>query len=93
MAFFILGQVFELALSVPLCELAKHYVDGLFFGTICSLLGVMMVYKYWDSITKEDLEFSVGGKANVWEIRDEYEPVAMKGDSMDQDITRLRERR
>ena len=50
--------------------MAKHYIDGYFFGTICTLLGVMMVYKYWDSITKEDLEFSVGGKSNVWEIRD-----------------------
>jgi len=50
----------------------------MFFGTICSLLGVMMVYKYWDSITKEDLEFSVGAKENVWEIRDEYiEPQVM----------------
>jgi Chitin synthase export chaperone len=26
----------------------------------------MMVYKYWDSITKEDLEFSVASKTNVW---------------------------
>lgn len=29
-----------------------------------------MVYKYWDSITKEDLEFSVGSKAAVWEVKD-----------------------
>jgi hypothetical protein len=45
-------------------------VDGLFFGTICTLLAVMMVYKYWDSITKEDLEFSVGSKQNVWEVKE-----------------------
>jgi len=30
----------------------------------------MMVYKYWDSITREDLEFSVGSKAAVWEVKD-----------------------
>jgi Chitin synthase export chaperone len=30
----------------------------------------MMVYKYWDSITKEDLEFSVGSKQNVWEVKE-----------------------
>lgn len=30
----------------------------------------MMVYKYWDSITREDLEFSVGSKATVWEVKD-----------------------
>lgn len=29
-----------------------------------------MVYKYWDSITKEDLEFSVGSKQNVWEVKE-----------------------
>ncbi len=29
-----------------------------------------MVYKYWDSITKEDLEFSVGSKTSVWEVKD-----------------------
>jgi hypothetical protein len=66
--FFALGQIFMLAISTQICEAAKHYVDGVFFGIICSLLGVMMVYKYWDSITKEDLEFSVGGKSNVWEL-------------------------
>lgn len=68
--FFILGQVIEYLLSLLICDLAKHYVDGMFFGTICSLLAVMMVYKYWDDVTKEDLEFSVGGKVNVWEVRD-----------------------
>jgi hypothetical protein len=75
--FFVLGQVFQLAFSAKLCEAANHYIDGMFFGTICSLLGVMMVYKYWDSITKEDLEFSVGAKANVWEIRDEYQDTTL----------------
>lgn len=30
----------------------------------------MMVYKYWDSITKEDLEFSVGSKQNIWEVKE-----------------------
>ncbi|GAB5588229.1 Chitin synthase [Umbelopsis nana] len=57
-------------LFVAICDQVKHYVDGLFFGTICALLAVMMVYKYWDSITKEDLEFSVGSKQNVWEVKE-----------------------
>ncbi|KAI9034465.1 chitin synthase III catalytic subunit [Hyaloraphidium curvatum] len=68
--FFIIGLIFLYILSTTICESAKHYIDGIFFVTIFTLLGVMMVYKYWDSITKEDLEFSVGGKANVWEIKD-----------------------
>lgn len=69
-AFFIVGQVLMYIFSVVICDQVKHYVDGLFFGTICTLLAVMMVYKYWDSITKEDLEFSVGSKQNVWEVKE-----------------------
>ncbi len=49
--------------------MAKHYIDGMFFGVICTLLSVMMVYKYWDSITREDLEFSIGSKSHVWEMK------------------------
>lgn len=30
----------------------------------------MMIYKYWDSITKEDLEFAVDGTQHVWEIKE-----------------------
>ncbi|KAF7724354.1 Chitin synthase, class 7 [Apophysomyces ossiformis] len=69
-AFFVVGQVIMYIFSVVICDQVKHYVDGLFFGTICTLLAVMMVYKYWDSITKEDLEFSVGSKQNVWEVKE-----------------------
>ncbi|OMJ17924.1 Chitin synthase export chaperone [Smittium culicis] len=72
--FFAAGQVIQLFLSSKICNVIKHYVDGLFFGTICTLLSVMMIYKYWDSITKEDLEFSVGGKGNVWEVKDYINP-------------------
>jgi hypothetical protein len=92
--FFLLGQIFQLFLSVQVCEVAKHYVDGLFFGTICSLLGVMMVYKFWHSITLDDLEFSVGGKANVWEIKDEQEPLVSgmvnNDDSIEEDMAKAR---
>ncbi|KAI9599363.1 chitin synthase III catalytic subunit [Syncephalis fuscata] len=70
--FFVIGQVLALGFSNNLCKATKHYIDGVFFGAICTLLAVMMVYKYWDSITKEDLEFSVGGKQNTWEVKDNY---------------------
>jgi len=69
-AFFTVGQVLLFAFSVTICNAIKHYIDGLFFFTLCILLSVMMVYKYWDSITREDLEFSVGSKATVWEVKD-----------------------
>jgi len=67
--FLIVGQVILYALSNTICNQSQHYLDGLFFATICNLLAVMMVYKYWDSITREDLEFSVGTKVNNWEVK------------------------
>ncbi|PCH33179.1 hypothetical protein WOLCODRAFT_134972 [Wolfiporia cocos MD-104 SS10] len=69
-AFFTVAQVILFAFGVTICNAIKHYIDGLFFFTLCMLLSVMMVYKYWDSITCEDLEFSVGSKATVWEVKD-----------------------
>ncbi|KAK4237741.1 chitin synthase III catalytic subunit [Achaetomium macrosporum] len=68
--FFVVGQVILYAASAPICESVSHYLDGLFFATTCNLLAVMMVYKYWDSITKEDLEFSVGTRMNNWEVKE-----------------------
>lgn len=111
--FFVIGQVILYTFSQRVCETVQHYLDGLFFATVCNLLAVMMVYKvclllqipslppperqislhpppfsvpprlstnpppsgltpsfsqYWDSITREDLEFSVGTKQNNWEV-------------------------
>ncbi len=68
--FLVIGQVILYVFSAKICEAAQHYLDGLFFATICNLLAVMMVYKYWDSITKEDLEFSVGTKQGNWEVKE-----------------------
>ncbi|KAL8839894.1 MAG: hypothetical protein Q9170_001574 [Blastenia crenularia] len=68
--FFVIGQVILYVFGSTICNAAQHYLDGLFFATICNLLAVMMVYKYWDSITKEDLEFSVGTKQGNWEVKE-----------------------
>ncbi|KAI8971468.1 chitin synthase III catalytic subunit [Mycotypha africana] len=68
--FYAIGQILMYVFSVVICDSTKHYVDGMFFGAVCNLLAVMMIYKYWDSITKEDLEFSVGSKQNVWEVKE-----------------------
>ncbi|KAJ5091641.1 hypothetical protein NUU61_006511 [Penicillium alfredii] len=67
---FIIGQVLLYAFSDTICNNVQHYLDGLFFATFCNLLAVMMIYKFWDSITKEDLEFSVGVKPNTWEVKE-----------------------
>ncbi|KAI4239648.1 MAG: hypothetical protein LQ349_000195 [Xanthoria aureola] len=68
--FFIIGQVILYVFGSTICNAVQHYLDGLFFATVCNLLAVMMVYKYWDSITKEDLEFSVGTKQGNWEVKE-----------------------
>ena len=31
-------------------------------------------FQYWDSITKEDLEFSVGTKQGNWEVKEQLLP-------------------
>ncbi|TKA82327.1 Chitin synthase export chaperone [Cryomyces minteri] len=72
--FFVIGQVILYVFSQTICDNVQHYLDGLFFATICNLLAVMMVYKYWDSITREDLEFSVGTKQSNWEMKQELLP-------------------
>ncbi len=43
--FFVIGQVILYLLSDTICHNVQHYLDGLFFATICNLLAVMMVYK------------------------------------------------
>ncbi|PNS19345.1 Chitin synthase export chaperone [Sphaceloma murrayae] len=68
--FFVIGQVILYVFADQVCEGVQHYMDGLLFATVCNLLAVMMVYKYWDSITREDLEFSVGQRLNNWEVKE-----------------------
>jgi hypothetical protein len=43
--FFVVGQVILYVFSARICDKVQHYLDGLFFATICNLLAVMMVYK------------------------------------------------
>lgn len=60
--FFVVGQVLLYVFNNQVCEGTGHYTDGKFFATVCNIFANMMVYKFWDMITTEDLEFSV---ANV----------------------------
>jgi hypothetical protein len=43
--FFVIGQVILYVFSETICNSVQHYLDGLFFATICNLLAVMMIYK------------------------------------------------
>lgn len=56
---FVIGQVLTYVFSKAICEGVKHYIDGLFFGSLCNLFSIMMLYKFWDMTTDDDLEFSI----------------------------------
>lgn len=42
---FVAGQVLLYGFSDTICEKVQHYLDGLFFATMCNLFAVMTVYK------------------------------------------------
>lgn len=63
--FFVAGQVLSYVFSYQICKGAKHYIDGLFFGSLCNVFTMMMIYKFWDMITTDDLEFSVAVEHGV----------------------------
>lgn len=67
--FFIGSLIATFVFSNEICSFALHYVDGMFLGSTLILLSVMMVYKYWDSVTKDDLEFAIGGAPQVWHLK------------------------
>lgn len=68
--FFIVGQVLMYGFSDTICIQVKHYIDGVFFATVCNLFAVMMVYKFWDMTTTEDMEFGVSNKETAWTVDD-----------------------
>jgi len=45
----------------------------------------LLIWDWRDSITREDLEFSVGSKAAVWEVKDPL--LAPSGEYLDEDST------
>lgn len=62
--FFTVGQVLLYALSDKICTSVNHYLDGVFFATICNLLGVMMVYKVFNA---RQLICKTVTSANFWD--------------------------
>ncbi|KAH3901451.1 Chs7p SCDLUD_002946 [Saccharomycodes ludwigii] len=57
--FFVTGLIVTFGISDIVCEKTKHYLDGLFFGSLFNLFSYMMIYKVWDINTSKDLEFNV----------------------------------
>ena len=60
--FFVIGQVILYVFSDTICNNVQHYLDGLFFATICNLLAVMMVYKVRCSTTLNILDCADSSK-------------------------------
>lgn len=85
---FVAGLILMYGFNNQICEHVKHYIDGTFFGALCMLFSVMMVYKYWDSITKEDLEFSVGSKHSAWDAKEPLVSSDFDGSVQSYDIGR-----
>lgn len=79
--FFIAGQVLLYGFSNTICNKVQHYIDGGFFATVCNLFAVMMVYKYWDMVTKEDLEFAVSNVNSSWDIKEILDDDRYDGNS------------
>ncbi|KAK9717554.1 Chitin synthase, class 7 [Basidiobolus ranarum] len=82
---FVAGQVALLSFSHEICEAVTHYLDGLFFSAGATLFSIMMIYKYWDSITKDDLEYLVDYKADQWEVKN----AAMEEEITHKNTTKL----
>lgn len=67
--FFVAGQVLMYAFGYQICDSVKHYVDGIFFATVCNMFAMLMVYKAWDITTSEDLEFVVSSTEGGWDLK------------------------
>lgn len=53
------GCLFQMVFAISICDASQHYIDSMFLSEMCVLFAVMMIYKYWDILTKEDLEISL----------------------------------
>lgn len=68
MLFFLLSQAFTFLLSERICESTRHLIDGNFFGCLCLCVTVMMIYKYWDTVTEDEDEVGVIGRDDDWYV-------------------------
>jgi hypothetical protein len=62
--FFVIGQVILYTFGARICEAVNHYLDGLFFATVCNLLAVMMIYKVCYSPPSSSCPLPYGRNAN-----------------------------
>lgn len=69
------GQLLMYAFGFLICNAVRHYIDGVFFGTACNLFAFLMVYRAYDTITAEDLEFTVSLRDDPMEQGSEPEDL------------------
>lgn len=67
--FFVSGQLLMFAFGRLICSSVRHYIDGIFFGTFCNLCAFLMVYRAYDTLTAEDLEFTVSPRDANWDTK------------------------
>ncbi|KAI8869859.1 hypothetical protein GQ42DRAFT_169512 [Ramicandelaber brevisporus] len=51
---FAAGQVISILASQKICEATNKKIDGLMFGTLLTLIAMVLQYVYWSKITEED---------------------------------------
>lgn len=50
---FVIGQVFDFAISVHICNATSGKIDGSLFQTLFTLLSVVTLWYFWSSITED----------------------------------------
>ncbi|KAG5518513.1 hypothetical protein PMAC_002909 [Pneumocystis sp. 'macacae'] len=51
---FMTGQIFNFVASRHICHAVRGQIDGSFIETIFLLISMILLYKFWDSITEDD---------------------------------------
>lgn len=58
---FAIGQIFQYAISVHICNGTNGKINGGLFETLFTLLGVVTIWIFWSSITEDDWPMPAGG--------------------------------
>jgi len=51
---FAIGQIFDFVISTHICEPTNGKINGALFETLFTLLAVVVIWLFWNSITEDD---------------------------------------
>lgn len=54
LVFFGASQALMYAVNGMICDATQRYVDGTALATLCNLIAMIFVYRFWDSITEDE---------------------------------------